>query len=54
MADADVVRLAVAEAAADALTGPRDLSVRLSSAAAAQGRAPSIEVRRRLAAAWNG
>jgi malonate decarboxylase beta subunit len=53
-ADADVVRVAVAEAAADALTGPRDLSVRLSSAAAAQRRAPSIEVRRRLAAAWNG
>jgi len=53
-ADADVVRVAVAEAAADALTGPRDLSVRLSSAAAAQRRASSIEVRRRLAAAWNG
>jgi hypothetical protein len=52
-ADAEAARAAVAEAAADALTGPPDLSVRLRSAGAAQQRAPSIEVRRRLAAAWN-
>jgi biotin-independent malonate decarboxylase gamma subunit len=51
--DAEAARAAVAEAAADALAGPRGLSVRLSSAGAAQRRTPSIEVRRRLAAAWN-
>jgi biotin-independent malonate decarboxylase gamma subunit len=52
-ADAEVARAAVAEAAADALRRPPDLSVRLRSAGATQRRAPSIEVRRRLAAAWN-
>jgi biotin-independent malonate decarboxylase gamma subunit len=52
--DADTARQAVAEAAADALHGPRDLSARLASAGAARQRAASIEVRRRLAASWNG
>jgi biotin-independent malonate decarboxylase gamma subunit len=52
--DADTARRAITEAAVDALQGPRNLSARLTSAAAARQRAASIEVRRRLAASWNG
>jgi malonate decarboxylase beta subunit len=52
-ADADAVRQAITDAAAEALNGPRDLSDRLTSAAAARHRAASIEVRRRLARSWN-
>jgi malonate decarboxylase beta subunit len=52
--DTDAARHAVAEAAAAALRGPRNLSHRLTSDAARRQRAASIEVRRRLAASWNG
>jgi len=51
--DADTARDAVARATADALRGPRNLSVRLTSAAAGRQRAASLEVRRRLAASWD-
>jgi biotin-independent malonate decarboxylase gamma subunit len=51
-ADAGTVLDALAEAAADTRKGPRDLSGRLSSPQALQARAASIDVRRRLAAAW--
>ncbi|MFJ2112615.1 MULTISPECIES: biotin-independent malonate decarboxylase subunit gamma [unclassified Streptomyces] len=51
-ADTAAVRAALAEAVADARRGPRDLSTRLASPEAVRARAASIEVRRRLAAAW--
>lgn len=54
--DADIaaVREALAETVADARKGPQDLSGRLASPEAVTSRAASIEVRRRLAAAWQG
>ena len=52
-ADVEQVRAALAEAVADARTGPRDLSDRYRSETAKTARAASIEVRARLAAAWN-
>jgi malonate decarboxylase gamma subunit len=51
--DVKVVRDALIEAVSDARKGKRDLSNRLSSDAARQTRAASIEVRRRLAEQWN-
>jgi malonate decarboxylase gamma subunit len=51
--DAQVVRSALTEAVADARTGARDLSSRLSSDEARRTRAASIEVRRRLAEQWH-
>jgi biotin-independent malonate decarboxylase gamma subunit len=53
-ADVTAVREALAEAVADAREGPHDLSTRLASPEALTSRAASIEVRRRLAAAWEG
>jgi len=50
--DIEQVRAALTAAIADARSGPRDLSVRLQSAAAQKNRAASIEVRRRLAQQW--
>lgn len=50
--DTAAVLDALAEAAADARSGPHDLSGRLASPQGLQARAVSIEVRRRLAAAW--
>jgi malonate decarboxylase gamma subunit len=47
------VRTELAAAVADARAGSRDLSARLTSAAALQGRAASIAVRRRLAEQWD-
>ena len=52
LAEIDIVRAALAAAVSDARSGPRDLSVRLSSPAAQKNRAASIEVRRRLAEQW--
>jgi len=51
-ADATAVRDALAEAVAETRKGPHDLSSRLDSPEALQSRAASLEVRRRLAAAW--
>jgi malonate decarboxylase beta subunit len=51
-ADTTAAREALAEAAADARSGTRDLSTRLASGEAQRGRAASIEVRRHLTAAW--
>jgi biotin-independent malonate decarboxylase gamma subunit len=51
-ADTTTVRDTLAEAVADARKGPRDLSGRLASLEALHSRAASVEVRRRLAAAW--
>jgi malonate decarboxylase gamma subunit len=53
-ADLERVRGELAAAVADARAAPRDLSVRLTSAAARATRGASIEVRRRLAASWEG
>jgi len=52
--DSDVLRVAdaIADAVADARRGPRDLSSRLTSAAARETRKASLEVRRRLALEW--
>ena len=47
------VRAELGAAIADARSGARDLSTRLTSAAAAAGRAASIAVRRRLAEQWD-
>jgi biotin-independent malonate decarboxylase gamma subunit len=51
-ADAVRVREALAQAVADARKGPHDLSSRLATPEALRSRVASIEVRRRLAAAW--
>lgn len=53
-ADVERVRAELIAAVADARRGARDLSSRLTSAAAVAGRAASIEVRRRLAEQWHG
>jgi malonate decarboxylase gamma subunit len=47
------VRAELIAAVADARTGSRDLSTRLTSDAALAGRAASIAVRRRLAEQWD-
>jgi len=47
------IRAELIAAIADARAGSRDLSTRLSSAEALQGRAASIAVRRRLAEQWD-
>jgi malonate decarboxylase gamma subunit len=47
------VRTELIAAVADARAGSRDLSTRLTSAAALEGRAASIAVRRRLAEQWD-
>lgn len=53
-ADVERVRAELAAAVADIrAAGTRDLSSRLTSATAQQGRAASIEVRRRLAEQWD-
>lgn len=52
-ADLERVRGELAAAIADARAGPRDLSHRLTSAAARETRAASIAVRRRLAEQWD-
>lgn len=51
--DLERVRHELIAAVADARAGARDLSTRLTSAAALQGRAASIAVRRRLAEQWD-
>lgn len=51
--DVRTVKDAIARAIADTLAGPRDLAPRLASPPAARQRAASIEVRRRLADAWD-
>ena len=51
--DLERVRHELIAAVADARAGVRDLSARLSSAAALTGRAASIAVRRRLAEQWD-
>lgn len=51
--DLERVRAELIAAVADARGGPRDLSTRLTSAAALAGRAASIAVRRRLAEQWD-
>jgi malonate decarboxylase gamma subunit len=51
--DLERVRHELAGAIADARRGPRDLSHRLSAAAARETRAASIAVRRRLAEQWD-
>jgi malonate decarboxylase beta subunit len=48
------VQAALAAAIADARSGPRDLSSRLTSPEASRSRAASLAVRERLAAAWDG
>lgn len=48
----EAVRSALAEAVADARSGPRDLSSRLASPEGLAARAASAEARRRLAASW--
>jgi malonate decarboxylase gamma subunit len=53
-ADLERVRGELAAAVADARAAPRDLSGRLTSATARATRSASIEVRRRLAASWEG
>jgi biotin-independent malonate decarboxylase gamma subunit len=50
--DTATVREALTQAVADARKGPHDLSSRLASPEALRSRVASIEVRRRLAAAW--
>lgn len=52
--DVERVRAELAAAIVDARAAPRDLSSRLDSAAARRTRSASIEVRRRLAQAWDG
>jgi malonate decarboxylase gamma subunit len=52
-ADIERVRAVLIAAVADARAGPRDLSPRLTCAAALAGRAASIAVRRRLAEQWD-
>lgn len=52
-ADLERVRAELIAAVADARAGARDLSVRLTSAAALAGRAASVAVRRRLAEQWD-
>jgi malonate decarboxylase gamma subunit len=52
--DLEQVRGELAAAISAARDGPRDLSLRLSSAAARATRAASIAVRRRLAEQWDG
>jgi biotin-independent malonate decarboxylase gamma subunit len=51
--DVQRVQAELAAAIADARSGPRDLSNRLTSAEARRSRAASIMVRERLAAAWD-
>jgi malonate decarboxylase gamma subunit len=51
--DLERVRQELVAAVADARAGARDLSTRLTSAAALAGRAASIAVRRRLAEQWD-
>ncbi|HEV2230143.1 MAG TPA: biotin-independent malonate decarboxylase subunit gamma [Steroidobacteraceae bacterium] len=51
--DLERVRAELIAAVADVRGGPRDLSTRLTSAAALAGRAASIAVRRRLAEQWD-
>jgi malonate decarboxylase gamma subunit len=51
--DFERVRAELIAAVAAARAGARDLSTRLSSAAAQAGRAASIAVRRRLAEQWD-
>jgi malonate decarboxylase gamma subunit len=53
-ADLEQVRGELAAAIGAARQGPRDLSLRLASAAARATRAASIAVRRRLAEQWDG
>jgi malonate decarboxylase beta subunit len=52
-ADVALVRTVLAAVIGDAQSGPRDLSVRLTSAGAREGRTASIAVRERLTAAWD-
>lgn len=52
-ADVERVRAELIAAVAEARAGPRDLSARLSSAAALAGRAASVAVRRRLTEQWD-
>jgi malonate decarboxylase gamma subunit len=52
-AQVERVRAALLAAVDDARRGPNDLSSRLTSAAAKQNRAASIEVRKRLAEQWD-
>jgi malonate decarboxylase gamma subunit len=52
-ADLERVRAELIAAVADARAGARDLSARLTSAAALAGRAASIAVRRRLTEQWD-
>jgi malonate decarboxylase gamma subunit len=52
-ADVERVRGELCAAVADARAGSRDLAARLTSAAARETRAASIEVRRRLREQWN-